>query len=436
MLRGSALRPKLSPDQQTNERHDLHISQPRRLCGRRGIPSTDVNHTDLADLWNSAHTAWAEDQPLPAGLDRWRACYTGTGKSAVDDLAMPEPWVGDLTSNPIAVTLGIHPGVSDPAFQHRGGAWANTILHQHDGSYADWAATGPYFGDVWESAHGANVQYSNRLRFLSAWTGVDLTPAQVVDFPVFPWHVAGWSSSAFQLDAAVLREFVLEPIASTGAKWAFGFGKDWWELIEALDLPILDRLGDGGRPYPTQVDHRRWLVAEGPGGLRIAVMRMDSMPIPPKQEEIEDLRKVLEAGPAGENRPRSMSLEFEADLSARLRELEMSYMNISRLLQAIDEVDLDISAWQAPATGDGVDLTARGDVAVTVRPEWADFAMEAPSGSSVSPETDGAHRLPLPTLVATRPTKTAKKEPKPLGMCPDCFNILNPDGTCPMECGT
>jgi hypothetical protein len=55
-----------------------------------------------------------------------------------------------------------------------------------------------------------------------------------------------------------LQEFVLEPIVATGAKWAFGFGKDWRELIEALDLPILDHLGDGGPPYPTQVDHRRW----------------------------------------------------------------------------------------------------------------------------------------------------------------------------------
>ena len=74
-------------------------------------------------------------------------------------------------------------------------------------------------------------------------------------------------------------------------------------------------------------------------------------------------------------------------------------------------------------------------MAVTVRPEWADFALEAPSGSSVSPETDGAHRLPLPIAVAARPTRTPKAEPKPLGMCPDCFNVLNPDCTCPMECG-
>jgi len=395
-----------------------------------------VNHAELADLWNSAHTAWAEDQPLPASLDRWRACYSGTGKSAVDDLAMPEPWVGDLTSSPAAVTMSIQPGAADPAFHHRDGAWANTIQDEHSGSYANWAATGPYFGDVWESAHGANTHGANRLRFLSSWTGVDLQPSQVVDFAVFPWHVSDWNASAFQLDPTVLAEFVLAPIASTGAKWAVGFGKDWWELVEALGLPILDRLGDGGRPYPTQVDHRRWLVAEGPDGLRIAAMRMDSMPIPPKHDETQELRKVLEAGPAGENQPRNMSIAFEADLSARLRELDMSYTNISRLLQAIDEVDLDISAWQAPAAGDGVDLTARGDIAVTVRPEWADFAMEAPSGTSVSPETDGAHRLPLPTLAATRPTRTVKKEPKPLGMCPDCFNVLNPDGSCPMECGT
>ena len=396
-----------------------------------------MKHLELVDLWNSAHTAWVSDEPLPAELDRWRACYSATGKSAVDELAMPEPWVGDLDSNPVAVTMGIHPGGADPAFQHRGGAWPNTIEDQHGGSYSKWAATGPYFGDVWESAHGVNTHAANRLRFLSAWTGVDMAPSQVVDIPVYPWHAADWTSSALRLRPDVLREFVLEPIASAGATWAFGFGKDWWDLIEALDLPILDRLGDGGRAYPTQVDHRRWLVAEGPDGLRIAAMRMDSMPIPPKQEEIEDLRRELESGPAGENRERNMSIGFESDLSARLREMDMSYVNIVRLLHAVDEVELDIDAWQADSTDDGVDLTYRDDIVVTIRPEWADFTTEAPSGTSVSPGTDGAHRLPLPTA-AVGPAKRTRKEvtqAKPLGMCTECFNVLNPDGTCPMECG-
>ena len=239
------------------------------------------------------------------------------------------------------------------------------------------------------------------------------------------------------LDPAIFREHVLEPIASTGATWAFGFGKDWWDLIEALDLPILDRLGDGGRPYPTQVDHRRWLVAEGPDGLRIAVMRMDSMPVPPTKAETEELRRVLESGPAGDNRKRNMSIELECDLSARLREMDLSYLNIMRLLHALEDVELDIDAWEADATDDGVALTRRGDVVVTIRPEWADFLTESPSGTSVSPGTEGAHRLSLPS-VATGPARIPRKEvkeAKPLGMCPECFNVLNPDGTCPMECG-
>ncbi|MGB3736028.1 MAG: hypothetical protein WA964_13815 [Ilumatobacter sp.] len=396
-----------------------------------------MKHLELVELWNSAHTAWAADQPLPDELEAWRASYSGKGKSAIDKAAMPEPWVGDLASKPVAVTMGIHPGVADPAFQHREGAWPNTIQDQHDGSYADWAATGPYFGDVWESAHGVNVHSGHRMRFLSAWTGKDLMPSQVVDFTVYPWHAADWKTNAFKLDPEVLREYVLEPIASTGATWAFGFGKDWWELIEALDLPILDRLGDGGRPYPTQVDHRRWLVAEGPDGLRIAAMRMDSMPIPPTKEETEDLRRVLESGPAGENRKRNMSIELESDLAARLREMDMSYMNITRLMLAIDDVELAVDSWQADEKDDGVALVYRDDVVVTIQPEWADFMTEAPAGTSVSPGTEGNHRLPLPPA-ATGPAKTTRKvtkEPKPLGMCPECFNVLNPDGSCPMECG-
>ena len=392
-----------------------------------------VNHLELADLWNSAHSAWADDQPGPAALDRWRACYSGTGTGAIDELAMPEPWVGDLTCEPEVVTMGIHPGKADPAFQYRGGAFPNAIHDQHGGSYSEWASLGPYFGSLWKSAHGANAHAGHRLRFLSAWTGVDLTPSQVVDFPVFPWHVADWKSSAFRADPDVLREFVLEPIASTGAKWAFGFGKDWWDLIEALDLPILDRLGDGGRPFLTHVDHRRWLVAEGPDGLRIAAMRLESMPTPPNLEETRDLRRLLESGPAGENQQRTMSLVLEVDVSARLREMEISYLNITRLLQAIDDADLNIDAWHADTKDDGVVLTAAGDVVVTVKPAWADFTTTAPPGSSVTPRTKGAHRLLLPAVATSQP-RVPKKEAKPLGMCPRCYNVLNPDGSCPMEC--
>ena len=396
-----------------------------------------MKHPELVELWNSAHAAWASDEPLPPDVDRWRACYSGKAKSAVDRLAMPEPWVGDLDSKPVAVTMGIHPGGADPAFQHRGAAWPNTIDDHHAGSYAAWAATGPYFSDVWESKHGVDAQAGHRLRFLSAWTGTDLTPSQVVDFSAYPWHADDWKSAALDLDPAIFREHVLEPIASTGATWAFGFGKDWWDLIEALDLPILDRLGDGGRPYPTQVDHRRWLVAEGPDGLRIAVMRMDSMPVPPTKAETEELRRVLESGPAGDNRKRNMSIELECDLSARLREMDLSYLNIMRLLHALEDVELDIDAWEADATDDGVALTRRGDVVVTIRPEWADFLTESPSGTSVSPGTEGAHRLSLPSVAAgpARIPRKEVKEAKPLGMCPECFNVLNPDGTCPMECG-
>lgn len=392
-----------------------------------------MNHQELVALWNSAHTAWANDEPLPAELDAWRGSYSGKGKNAVDELAMPEPWIGDLDSKPTAVVMGIHPGVADKVFQHREGAWANTIADQHDGSYSAWAATGPYFGDVWESAHAVSAHSAHRMRFLSAWTGANLKPSQVIDFPLFPWHVADWKPGAFTPTPDMIREFVLEPIASTGATWAFGFGKEWWDLIEALELPVLDRLGDGGRPYPTQVDHRRWIVAEGPNGLRIAAMRLDSMPIPPNDAETQELRRVLESGPAGENLKRRMSNEVESDLAARLREMDMSYMKITRLLQAVEEVELDIDSWQPTENDEGVDLIYRDEVVVTIRPDWADFTTEAPSGSSVSPGTDGAHRVPLVAVVVAK-TKTVKKEPKPLGMCPECFNVLNPDRTCPMEC--
>jgi hypothetical protein len=121
-------------------------------------------------------------------------------------------------------------------------------------------------------------------------------------------------------------------------------------------------------------------------------------------------------------------------VSARLRELDLSYMNIARLMRAIDDADLDVDGWHDDPSGDGIALTVGDDVAITVHTEWADFLASAPSGSTSTPDTDGAHRLPLPPVVVATP-RAAPKVVKPLGMCPECFNVLNPDGTCPMECG-
>lgn len=391
-----------------------------------------MNHLELADIWNATHAAWAAGQALPSELEEWRNSYAGEGKNAADDLAMAEPWIGDLSIQPEAVTMGIHAGAADPAFHHRGGAWPNTIDSMHDGSYSSWASSGPYVGSRWESSHGVNVHMSRRQNFLSAWTGRELVASQVVDFPLYPWHTAKWNGAAFTPDAETLKKYVLEPIASTGARWAFGFGKDWWDVIEALDLRILDQLGDGGRPYATRVDHRRWLVAEGPDDLRIAVMRLDTMPIPPSAEETHDLRRVLESGPAGTNQPRRFSRALETDLSAHLRDLGMRYANIVRVLDAVDDSDLDVDEWYDDAEAGGVALSFEGAVVARIDVKWADFLTVAPVGSTVRPEA-GVHRLELPDVPPST-KRVAKPEPKPLGMCAECFNVLNPDGSCPMEC--
>lgn len=287
---------------------------------------------------------------------------------------------------------------------------------------------GPYFSARWEGAKGANAYSASRHRFLSAWTGHDLSPSQVVDFSLFPWQTADWKGDAFIGDRALVEEYVLEPIASTGARWAFGFGKDWWDIISSLGLRELDRLGDGGRPYPTQVDHRRWLVAQGPGELRIAAMRLDSMPIPPTAGETEDLRRVLENGPPGDNRQRNFPSELETDIGARLRELGISHTNIARLLQHVNDAELRIDAWHDDPADGGVALTVDGDTVVTVHREWADFTT-SPAGSNAAE----SQRLEFPTVTVAA-TRSAKKERKPLGMCDQCYNVLNPDGTCPMEC--
>lgn len=56
----------------------------------------------------------------------------------------------------------------------------------------------------------------------------------------------------------------------------------------------------------------------------------------------------------------------------------------------------------------------------------------APATSPVPSRTRAERASKPPTATATR---ARRKEVKPLGMCADCFNVLNPDGSCQMECG-
>jgi hypothetical protein len=75
----------------------------------------------------------------------------------------------------------------------------------------------------------------------------------------------------------------------------FAFGKPWFDLLEhELGPQVVDRLGAGGRPYPTKVPSRAVLVLRDPDGpVVIAVWQMEYAG-PPRRSEALVLREAIE----------------------------------------------------------------------------------------------------------------------------------------------
>jgi hypothetical protein len=92
----------------------------------------------------------------------------------------------------------------------------------------------------------------------------------------------------------IVREFVRQPIRELGAP-VFAFGKPWFGLLEDnLGLQVMDRLGAGGRRYPTEVPSRAVLVLRGEDGPVVIAERHSRSAGPPRRSETRVLREAIE----------------------------------------------------------------------------------------------------------------------------------------------
>lgn len=251
-----------------------------------------MNDKELTALWNAHVAQWLEGAPLLNGqFAQWAKGYCGRGRGEVDLDALPEPWIGDLTSRCEALVLGLNPGRAHPEFQHRHGLFANEIRDTYR-SYSSWSASSPFLRDPWEQRVGPNVYWRSRRRFLEAWLGRALEAQEVVGFELFPWHSTA-VTARMRPDPSIIEEFVFEPARAAGADWAFAFGAPWWDVLDALRLPVIERLGQGGRPYESSTPNRAWIVCDTRSGIRIAAMRQRTTPTPPRAAEVAELRRLL-----------------------------------------------------------------------------------------------------------------------------------------------
>ena len=224
-------------------------------------------------------------------LRHWAASYRGSGTGQIEWDALPEPFLGPLT-RPRGVFLALNPGRADLAFQGRDGIFAREI--RAAGSYSAWAASWPYLRDPWVAAKDTNRHHSSRLRFLRDWVGDRRLPESVmVGFELYPWHSARVTARMCP-DQSVIEEFVWRPIVELGAP-VFAFGAPWAPILEKdLGLQVVDRLGPGGRRYPTAIACRKVTVLKTDNGVTVIAEQHAGSAGPPSREETAHLRQAVE----------------------------------------------------------------------------------------------------------------------------------------------
>ena len=252
---------------------------------------------ELADFWDQIIDRYLEGEfPLDPPLDSWFRSYKGTGEGAVDPDVMPEPFLGNLfAGDHRMVFMGLNPGAPRPTAQSRTGTYASEIREM--GSYRAWAATWPYLRGLDIQEWGKNVFHDARYRFMKDWyDDPSLEHRHMLNWELYPWHSKKVQGSRMRPPGDVVREFVWEPIADTGAQWIFAFGTPWYEQLEHLKLKELVHLGHGGEPYPTETKpkaYRKVKVYDGPAESFVVSMSTAAAAAPPKRRETEILKEGL-----------------------------------------------------------------------------------------------------------------------------------------------
>lgn len=151
---------------------------------------------------------------------------------------MPEPYIGPLATSrtPALVMLGLNPGAAAPAFQSMTGIYTERIRQT---SYGEWAASGTYADQAWESVHGRNMYQQNRVSFARRLHQDDSIQAEnLLYVELYPFHSARVTAPIVP-PADILTHYVLGPIADLDVRHVFAFGKPWLTAARRLGL------GDG-----------------------------------------------------------------------------------------------------------------------------------------------------------------------------------------------
>lgn len=277
------------PDDATFERCGAYLEAIRVIVDesrQSPLPRTVARMT-LA--WRRAHEAWIDERPLPIPFDLWKDSYKGSGAGKVDADALPEPWIGSLERSPLPVILGLNPGGSDAAFQHRNGRFVQSIRQI---GYSAWAGMRPYQSDEWLRVHDVNIYDADRTTFLERWNVFDPSPADhLLVFEAYPWHSEKLTAK-ISPPPWLLQELVLEPAAALG-EMLFAFGAAWHGIARDCGLP----------PVPFRVEpswkakHRKVLRWRLPNGKLLVTESHSGSARPPAGDDLAVLQNVISEYP-------------------------------------------------------------------------------------------------------------------------------------------
>lgn len=241
----------------------------------------------IVEFWDGEIERWVGgDTSVSDRLRPWFESYRGTGRGEVRLDVFPEPYTGRLLGNaePVVV-LGLNPGAAVPRFQSPGGVFFEQLRAMR---YSDWAATGPYATDAWESLVGRNRFYQNRFAFARRLLGEpSWHPTGGVFFELYPYHSSG-VTAAMAPPGGVVREFVLDPVGDLDTGFVFAFGKPWFDVPERIGLPPGRELA-----VPWSTPSRQARVHPLPSAQDLIVMAQKGYAGPPGAADTEALARFL-----------------------------------------------------------------------------------------------------------------------------------------------
>ena len=243
-------------------------------------------------------------------LDKYCATYRRQEEIQLDGFC--EPFLGRLDRQPKMAFLSLNPGEMLPAWQKldwndgRGGVFVNEL--REAGSYTKWAARWSYLQPHWQAfiktRRGSNHHW-DRFTFMREWyEDQSLSEEDRIDFELYPWHSHRFHKPSFRADLGLIRQFVLEPLLELEPAVTFAFGAWWWKNLDALEIEVVGRLGDGGdRPFEIgyKAGSRQGVtIGRLPhGGIIIAEKHGGPAPQPPTASKVPLFRRlILESLPA------------------------------------------------------------------------------------------------------------------------------------------